>query len=81
MIQRAIAEAHGARRHAQGWDEAALRRDQQVFREEVERAVRARLKAGSGDVDEAVRVLLRLIDRGEGIAVRAWRRAAQHETI
>jgi hypothetical protein len=75
-IQRAIAEAHGARRHAQGWDEAALRRDQQVFREEVERAVRARLKAGSGDVDEAVRVLLRLLDRGEGIAVRAWRRAA-----
>jgi PAS domain S-box-containing protein len=78
-IQRAIAEAHGARRHAQGWDEAALRRDQQVFREEVERAVRARLKAGSGDVDEAVRVLLRLIDRGEGIAVRAWRRAAAAE--
>jgi PAS domain S-box-containing protein len=79
-IQRAIAEAHGARRHAQGWDEDALRRDQQVFREEVERAVRARLKAGSGDVDEAVRVLLQLIDRGQGIAVRAWRRAAQHET-
>jgi hypothetical protein len=74
-IQRAIAEAHGARRYAQGWDESALRRDQQVFREEVERAVRARLKAGSGDVDQAVRVLLRLIDRGEEVAVGAWRRA------
>jgi hypothetical protein len=75
-IQRAIAEAHGARRHAQGWDEAALRRDHQVFREEVERAVRAGLKPGSGAVDEAVHVLLGLVDRGQGIAVRAWRRAA-----
>jgi hypothetical protein len=75
-IQRAIADAHGARRHAQGWDEAALRRDQQLFREEAERAVRAGLKPGSADVDDAVHVLLGLIDRGQGIAVRAWRRAA-----
>jgi hypothetical protein len=75
-IQRAISEAHGARRCAQGWDEAALRRDQQVFREEVERAVRAGLKAGSPDVNDAVQVLLGLIERGQGIAVRAWRRAA-----
>ncbi|HZF68271.1 MAG TPA: ATP-binding protein [Gemmatirosa sp.] len=75
-IQRAIAEAHGARRHAQGWAEAALRRDQQIFREEVERAVRAGLKPGSGAVDDAVHVLLGLVGRGEAIAVRAWRRAA-----
>jgi hypothetical protein len=75
-IQRTIAEAHGARRHSQGWDEAALRRDQAIFREEVERAVRAGLKPGSGAVEEAVHVLLRLIDRGHGIARRAWRRAA-----
>jgi hypothetical protein len=80
-IQRAIAEAHGARRHAQGWDEAALRRDQDIFREEVERAVRAGLKTGSVAVDDAVRVLLGLIDRGQGIAVRAWRRAAQDATV
>ncbi len=79
-IQRAIAAAHGARRHAQGWDEAALRRDQRVFREEVERALRARLEAGSEDVDAAVRLLLGLIDRGQGIAVRAWRGAAQDAT-
>jgi PAS domain S-box-containing protein len=79
-IQRAIAEAHGARRHAQGWDEAALRRDQQIFREEVERAVRAGLKPGSVAVDDAVRVLLGLIDRGQGIAVRAWRQAVQGTT-
>ena len=66
---RAHLRAHGARRHAQEWDEAALRRDQQLFREEVERAVRARLKAGSAGVDEAVHVLLR--ERGQRIAVRA----------
>ena len=47
-----------------------------MFREEVERAVRARLKAGNGSVYEGVHVLLGLIDRGQGIAVRAWRRAA-----
>jgi hypothetical protein len=75
-IQRTIAEEHGARRHAQEWGEGALRRDQRIFREEVERAVRAGLKAGSADVDEAVDLLLSLVDRGEGIAVRAWRRAA-----
>ena len=39
-IQRTIADRHGARRYAQGWDEAAVRRDHQILREEVERAVR-----------------------------------------
>jgi hypothetical protein len=48
-IQRAIAEQHGARRHVQGWDEAAVRRDHQLFREEVERAVRGRLRPAGGD--------------------------------
>jgi hydroxypyruvate isomerase len=80
-IQRTIAETHGARRFAQGWDEAAVRRDHQIFCEEVERAVRGRLRPATGDacdagVDAAVRVLLGLIDRAEALSVRAWRRAA-----
>ena len=80
-IQRTIAEAHGARRHAQGFDEAALRRDHQVFREEVERAVRGRLRAAAGDVrdadvEAAVHILLGLVDRAEALSVRAWRGAA-----
>jgi hypothetical protein len=80
-IQRTVAETHGARRHAQGWDETALRRDLQVFREEVERAVRSRLRPGRGDavdaeVDAAVVVLLGFVDRAEAISVRAWHRAA-----
>jgi hypothetical protein len=78
-IQRAIAEAHGVRRHAQGFDEAAVQRDHAILREEVERAVRGRLRPGSADVDAAVRVLMGLVDRAEAISVRAWRRAADGE--
>ena len=72
-IQRVIAEHHGARRYVQGWDEAAVRRDHQIFREEIERAVRTRLPPGTADLDSAVAVLLGLVDRAEAISVRAWR--------
>jgi hypothetical protein len=75
-IQRVIAEHHGARRHAQGWSEDELRRDYQIMREEVEHAVLARLTPGAPAPGDAVRVLLGLIDRSEGIAVRGWHRAA-----
>jgi hypothetical protein len=85
-IQRTIAEAHGARRFAQRFDEAALRRDYQIFRAEVERALRGRLRPDGADsaasalpdpdVDAAVQVLLGLVDRAEAISVRAWHRAA-----
>lgn len=74
-IQRVLAEAHGARRHTHGYDQAALRRDYQIFREEVERAVRRRLRAGIPDVEVAVGVLLGHIDRAEAISLRAWHRA------
>jgi signal transduction histidine kinase/DNA-binding response OmpR family regulator len=76
-IQRAIAEQHGARRHAQGWSEAALRRDHQIFREEIERAVRARAQRAEGDAEAAVQALLRLLDQAESHSLRAWRRAAE----
>ena len=75
-IQRAIADRHGARRHAQGWDEAAVRRDHQILREEVERVVRERMGRKNADGDAALTVLLRFIDRAEAISVAAWRRAA-----
>ena len=75
-IQRTIADRHGARRHAQGWDEAEVRRDHQILREEVERAVLARTGRASAEGDAALTVLLRLIDRAEAISVAAWRRAA-----
>jgi hypothetical protein len=75
-IQRTIADRHGARRYAQGWDEAAVRRDHQILREEVERAVLGRTGRASAEGDAALTVLLRLIDRTEAISVAAWRRAA-----
>ncbi|HEX5073227.1 MAG TPA: ATP-binding protein [Gemmatimonadaceae bacterium] len=75
-IQRTIADRHGARRHAQGWDEAAVRRDHQILREEVARAVLGRTGRASAEGDAALTVLLRLIDRAEAISVAAWRRAA-----
>ena len=46
------------------------------FREEVERAVRGRLRAGGGAADEFVHVLVRLIDRAEAISVAGWQRVA-----
>lgn len=76
-IQRAIAQVHGARRFAQGWPEAAVRRDQQILREEVERGVRGRLRTGTADADAALQVLLGLVDRAESVSVSAWRHAAE----
>ncbi len=89
-IQRTIAEHHGARRHAQGWSEAAVRRDHAVLREELERAVRSRIGRGQGggsaaeatpEVEAAVALLLRLVDRAEAISVAGWRAAARAEPI
>jgi hypothetical protein len=75
-IQRTVAEYHGARRHAQGWDEAAVRRDHRIFREEVERVVRGRLRQEGPAVEAAVDILLGLMDRAEAISVGGWRQAA-----
>ncbi len=76
-IQHTIADHHGKRRHAQGWTESAVHRDHQLMREELERAVRNRLRgrASSTSVEEAVQLLLRLISNAERVSVEAWRRA------
>ena len=74
-IQRTIAERHGLRRRRQRWSEPSIRRDFAVMREEVERAVRARILASSSDTDQALSVVQRLIDNAESISIRAWRRA------
>jgi len=79
-IQRTIAERHGARRCAQGFDEAAVRRDHRIFRDEVERAVMGRLRQandGEGDdVQGVLHALLGLVDRAESISIRAWQQAS-----
>ena len=77
VIQRAIAEHHGRRRHEQGWTETAVRRDHQLLREEIERAVRTRLRGrgSSAGVEEGIRLLLQLVHNAEGLSASAWRRA------
>ena len=76
-IQRTIAESHGKRRRAQGWTETAVHRDHQLLREELERAIRNRLRSrGSNDnLEEAVQLLLRLVRNAEAVSVDAWHRA------
>jgi hypothetical protein len=80
-IQRTIAEHHGARRYAQGWTEASVRRDHHVLREVVEGAVRARVEGGddASAAAEALAVLAGMIEHVEAVSVRAWRRAAQSD--
>jgi hypothetical protein len=54
-----------------------VRRDHQLLREELERAVRTRLRgrASGASVEEAVQLLLRLVSTAEAISTNAWRRA------
>jgi PAS domain S-box-containing protein len=77
VIQHAIAEHHGRRRREQGWTETAVHRDHQLLREEVERAVRARLRgrAGVTGVEEGIQLLLQLVHNAEGVSANAWRHA------
>ncbi|HET9011253.1 MAG TPA: ATP-binding protein, partial [Gemmatimonadaceae bacterium] len=74
-IQRMIAEAHGARRFAQGWTETALFRDHAALHEATERAVTARVATRAGDVSEALRVLAHLGNRTTAISLAAYRHA------
>ncbi|HZF66534.1 MAG TPA: hypothetical protein VEZ47_00650, partial [Gemmatirosa sp.] len=75
VIQRTIAEHHGARRHTQGWSEEAVRCDLVILREELERVLRARVARDAEHVDEALGVLTTLARRAEQISLRAWHQA------
>jgi hypothetical protein len=77
-IQRAIAEAHGARRRAQGWSEGALSREYDVLRETVENAVRGGIGAMGGEVAEGIQVLGRLQERVKALALLAYQHASAH---
>ena len=76
-IQHTIAAHHGARRRMQGWTETAVRRDHELMREELERAVRHRLRErlSVAGVEEAVQLLLRLVRNAEEVSVNAWHHA------
>jgi hypothetical protein len=76
-IQHTIAVHHGKRRRAQGWTESAVHRDHQLLREELERAVRTRLRgrANAANIEEAVQLLFRLVSNAERVSVEAWHNA------
>jgi signal transduction histidine kinase len=77
-IQQVIAQLHGAQRRELGWSEAALQRDIQILRETTESE--ARKQAGTSEnLDAALDVLARILERGENTSRRAWRLAeSQH---
>jgi len=70
-IQRLIAERHGAQRQRLGWNEAALRREFMIVREELENVVRrAADGADSVPIEDRVTVIGGFLDQAEYIAVR-----------
>jgi len=73
-IQRAIAEAHGARRCIQGWDEASVRRDHAIMRREVEKCLRSKATGDAAATEAALRILSALNERAEATSIRSWRR-------
>lgn len=71
-IQRLVSERHGVQRHRLGWNEAALRREFMIVREELERIVR---EASTGvdplPVEDGILVIGRFLDQSEYVAVKA----------
>ena len=74
-INRVVAERHGLRRYAQGWDLGAVRHDYAVFREVLADAVRADARAGGADAEAALGILLGFVEQSETGAVAAWNAA------
>jgi hypothetical protein len=74
-VQRLVATRHGAQRARQRWTEKALEREFQILREEIEKEVR-RSAPPSPAVDNAVRLLARLVAQGEQFSLRGLRTGA-----
>ncbi len=74
-IQRLVSERHGAQRSRLGWNEAAMRREFMIIREEMNRAVsQAVTPGGELTVEVATAALGRFVDQAEFAAVRALER-------
>ena len=75
-IQRLVAERHGAQRARLGWDEASLRREFMIIREELEHVVRRAVPAnGPLQPPDAVAAVNRFLDQAEYIGVRSLEKA------
>jgi PAS domain S-box-containing protein len=73
-VQRMLAERHGMRRFAQGWSDAANRRDVRLLREAIGETLRERATGVEGELADALSVLDRLIERIEEASVSAWKK-------
>ena len=69
-IQALTAELHGKQRARLGWTPAALRREWEILGEVIAAAVRRALP-GYGDLDRALQLLGRFLERGEQLSQRS----------
>jgi len=71
-IQRLVSDRHGIQRQRLGWNEAALRREFMIVREELERVVRsASSHPNPLPVEDGIAVIGRFLDQSEYVAVRS----------
>ncbi|HET6765455.1 MAG TPA: ATP-binding protein [Longimicrobiaceae bacterium] len=71
-IQRLVADRHGAQRGRLGWDEAGLRAEFAMLREEVERALRRGLaQSPPEELANALAVIAGLLTQAEHVSMRA----------
>ena len=71
-IQRVVAELHGRQRAQLGWTSEALSREWAILWGEIETAVRREVPPGV-DIEEALDLLKRFLDRGERTSERSRR--------
>jgi hypothetical protein len=76
-IQRLVSERHGAQRARLGWNEASIRREFMIIREEIERVVRASIASGPLTPEDAIATVNRFVDQSEYVTVRALERDLQ----
>jgi len=77
-IQRLVAELHAEQRRRLGWNDAEVRRDFEILREEVDGCIRTHLPPGEG-LEAACAVASRLLRQSERIALQAHRAAEASE--
>ncbi|MBW3629813.1 MAG: PAS domain-containing protein [Gemmatimonadetes bacterium] len=74
-IQRVVAELHGEQRAQMGWTEPAIWRETEILVEEVELAMRrSPLGLSEGELDAALALLRRFLERAGHTALRTLRR-------
>jgi hypothetical protein len=77
-IHRLVAGRHGAQRARLGWDEAAIRCEYVILREEIERTIRHRARdVDTATIDEAWAVMTRFIEEAERASLGALARASR----